>query len=474
MDSPEGFEGYLDWGKIRGKDFKALAEIAYLITHAKTTKSEPTVQRLEAFLDNKTQTAPIVKRREGFLVILQSAMSNVIDIFCRIVRHPELGEPLRKNISPLEFVMSAYLVFLYRKHLSDTQLSHAIAHMRQDANRSFKDMKYDSAKCKHFLTFIHKSILKLIPALKPDDEGDVPAMQGSCQRVERNFGVRFKNPKVENTNTKPATKRKRKAPEDGKYDSDDELLQAKKRKVKRKGSGSAGPDEMAVGVGPPPKPRASTARPSSQLGDVEKSTRSIPVDNNEGLQVAIPSVKPLPSMRIASGPSQQVISKLGAHLYEPVPLAKRAEAVRKALKQPGTGPVITATQTPPAPSISVSQRRPPLPGRDRSLNSGINPPIVQQSISFSPSISSGINKSLPESVLHPDAPGMIGNTSGRSARMRSLDRLAPVRSAKAAASSRMGSIMGSASTSDLAQVPRPGSVTVDSPSVATRTRVSYS
>lgn len=119
--------------------------------------------------------------------------------------------------------------------------------MRQDANRSFADMKYDSAKCTRFLTFIHKSILKLIPALKPDDEGDVLAMQGSCQRVERKFGVRFKNPKIEDTSTKPATKRKPKAPEDEKYDSDDELLQAK---IKRKESGSVGPDETVVGVGP--------------------------------------------------------------------------------------------------------------------------------------------------------------------------------------------------------------------------------
>ena len=147
IGSTEGFEAYLNWGKA--KDLKALAEIAYLITHVKTNKFEPTVQQLETFLDNKPHPLSAAKSHQQFLAILQPMMPNVMDTFCCIVKHPELGKPLRNNVSPLEFVMSAYLVFCYRKKLSNTQLLHAVTQMRWNAQRSFKDLKFDNTKCKH-------------------------------------------------------------------------------------------------------------------------------------------------------------------------------------------------------------------------------------------------------------------------------------------------------------------------------------
>ncbi|KAF8803976.1 hypothetical protein BYT27DRAFT_6704108 [Phlegmacium glaucopus] len=462
INSTEGFEGYLNWGKARGKDFKALAEIAYLITHAKTAKSEPTFQRLKAFLENRTHPASAVKRHENFLAILRPTMPNIMDIFCRIVQHPALGEPLRENLSPLEFIMSAYLVFLYREVLSDTQLSHAIAQMRQDARSSFKNMKFDTAKCKYLLTFIHENMLDLIPKLKSDGCGDIPAIQTPCQGAERKFGDRFKDAKVEGT-TKPAIKRKRKDLEDEKNnvaDSDNESLQAKKDKLKRKRSRSdVGSGQQAIYLGPPPKPRA-TSRPSlnagrssapvseaktkiskrtlvkqqstsSHVNDIKKSTKaqSMPMNQNKGLQVATPSVKPPSSTRTVSGPSQKVISKLGVHLVELVPLGRRAAPVRTAVLPP-TALAIPATQTQAAPPPSISQGGQPLLSRQGRVN---NSPVVQQSI-LAPSSSSR----MPGSVLPPDASPTLRMTN-----KAGPDRLAPVRSAKAASSSRSASMAGS-------------------------------
>lgn len=356
-----------------------MAEIAYLITHAKTAKSEPTIQRLEAFLDNKTHPVSVAKRREELAAILQPVMPNVMDIFCRIFQHPELGEPLRKNLSPLEFVMSAYLIFLYRKKLSDTQLSHAIAKMRREAEHSFKDMKFDTTKCKYLMTYIHKTMVGLIPGLNSDGFGDLPAIQGPCQRIESKIGGRSR------VDDKPEVKRRQ---------------------------------SSSIDIGPPPKkPRTLPSQPSlntilvstpvskakttikrtpvkqqttsSQTTDVKKSAqaRSIRANKSESLQIATPSVIPPPSMRtLPSGPSQQVITKLGAHFYEPIPLGRRA-----------------------------------------GVASNKSSPVI-------------------ETQVAPSTPQVTGGTSNNSARMQEFgpirpDRLVPVRSEKAAVSSRLTSEM---------------------------------
>jgi hypothetical protein len=462
VNSTEGFEGYLDWGKARGKDFKTLAEIAYLITNAKKTRSDPTILRLEAFLDNKPHPVSAAKSRAEFLTKLRPVMPNVMDIFCRILQHSELGEPLRENMTPVEFVMSAYIIYVYRKNLSDTQLSHAIAHMRREAQRSFDDVKVDSVKRKHLLTFIHKTMPKLIPKWKSDGHRDVPAIQVPCQRVESKFGDRFKN-KVEETSAKPATKRKR---NDG-ADSDDEPLMVKKPKLKPKRSNSASDFENKKG-----RPRAPTSRPSlntsrasapvskaqtsvkrtkqqSTSSDVKKLVQvpSMTASKSEGLQVATPRVEPsLKSSTKMGGPSQRVMSKLGPQLFEPIALGRRAEAARAALNQPA--PVIPVRETQMAPSPD------PI-----SQNSNGNSPVVRQStLSYiAPSSSSG---SVSGSVLPPDASTnsrITGSTNNSFTRMTRVgpDRLAPIREAKAAASSGSPTMAGFPQVSHSGSVNRP-------------------
>lgn len=374
--------------------------------------------------------------------------------------------------------MSAYLVFCYGKKLSDTQLSHAIAQMRRNAQHSFKDLKFDNAKCKHVLNFIHRTMVGLIPDLNTDGRGDI---EGTC--------------------TKPATKRKRSEP--------DEPLQTKKHKPKRKQSSPVSNfEDKMTDIGPPPKPRAPKVRPSintsrssapvskaqttikrtpakqqstssqSQMNDIGKSAqlgRLMPANKSEGLQVATSSVKPPPSTRIVSA-SQQVISKLGRHLLEPVALGRRAEATRTtALNQScTTRPAIPPIQTQAAPPLPNSQRGPSPPGRQRSLNvSGHSPGHQQSTVPYIvPSISSG------SATLPSDAPQTITtsqktwSTSNNSARIRagaSRDRLAPLHSAKVAASSRSASVRDF--NTGFSRAPRPGSLgvadTYPSPTIPT-------
>src|SRR5258705_3642554 len=99
MNTTEGFEGYLDWGQARGKDFQALAQIVYLAVNGTSPKKAyPSSQRIETFL-NSTDGKPSSAK---------SPIINTMDIFCRIARTPSIDKPLPKNLSPLEFVMAAF------------------------------------------------------------------------------------------------------------------------------------------------------------------------------------------------------------------------------------------------------------------------------------------------------------------------------------------------------------------------------
>ena len=344
--------------------------------------------------------------------------------------------------------MSAYLIYEYRKKLSDTQLSDAIAQMRQEVERSFEDMK-DSAKRKHLLKFIHNTMPKLISKWNAND---IRASQVPFRRVESIS-------KVNDTSAKPATKRKRNEPEDEKVDSDDEPL-VKKFKVKStKRSGSAlNVEEKAVDIGQPPRTRAQTKRPQhlsaktvvkrtpskqlttstqNQTSNVKKpQAPSTTASKSEGLQAATPSVEP--SMRKADSRclsrSQQVMSKLGSQsLYEPVALGRRAEAARTAAALNHPAPA-RQTQTVPllSPPTSIAPKK-----------SGDSPVVEQSTLScIAPSASPG------------GVSRMTGSTNSSFGRAPPVgpDRLAPIREAKAAASSRSTTMAG------FPQVSRPGSV----------------
>ncbi|KAF8197072.1 hypothetical protein BJ912DRAFT_954694 [Pholiota molesta] len=67
-----------------------------------------------------------------------------MDIFCRISGSRELGRPIRKDLTPLEF------------KLSDLQLSEAMGRMRREFKRACPDRKSNTKNFKFILSFVQK------------------------------------------------------------------------------------------------------------------------------------------------------------------------------------------------------------------------------------------------------------------------------------------------------------------------------
>src|SRR5260221_598418 len=224
MNTTEGFEGYLDWGQARGKDFQALAQIVYLAVNGTSPKKAyPSSQRIETFL-NSTDGKPSSAK---------SPIINTMDIFCRIARTPSIDKPLTKNLSPLEFVMAAFLISQHRTSLTDHQISEAICKMREHAQRRTEDMRFSQPNFKIFSDFVLRNVPKLI--LAPPKEKEKPAActpykrrESAADRYKYNVNL---DTEAEGRATTPVTKagskRKRADSEDdGDTDDADWILEA--------------------------------------------------------------------------------------------------------------------------------------------------------------------------------------------------------------------------------------------------------
>ncbi|KAI9462076.1 hypothetical protein HD554DRAFT_2027739, partial [Boletus coccyginus] len=160
----EGFEGYLDWGHARGRDFQCLATIGYLIeNHPKT--ATPGTKTLEKWLQ---KTQPVSTQ-------LRVDLHETFRIFVTLARDKKYSGSLNKptRVSPIEFVMLGVLIYLKRQTLSLTQISSAIEKMRKDVRASHQDIRSNSRVTKHLMEFMAKKIK--VSELKSDGEGDKPA-----------------------------------------------------------------------------------------------------------------------------------------------------------------------------------------------------------------------------------------------------------------------------------------------------------
>lgn len=159
-----GFQGYLDWGHARGRDFQCMASIGYLIeNHPKPTV--PSAPTLEKWLLKSDPVSP--KLREDLL--------DTFRVFLILARDQKYSRSLNKptRVSPIEFVMIGVLIYLFRDRLSLTQLSSAIEKMRKDVRDDHKDIRANSRITKHMVAFMNKRLK--ISELKTDGEGDKPA-----------------------------------------------------------------------------------------------------------------------------------------------------------------------------------------------------------------------------------------------------------------------------------------------------------
>ncbi|KAF9530836.1 hypothetical protein CPB83DRAFT_892460 [Crepidotus variabilis] len=182
INKTAGFEGYLDWGKARGKDFQALAHIVYLsLNGTSPRKAEPTPNRIESFLASSDGDVSKT-RREVF---------QTMDIFCRIASSDVWHEPLTVDLTPSEFVLSSYLVFVHRTNLTDGQLSQAVGMLRSQSKKEGKkkakgEKASNNAHFKALLTFIHKNVGQLLDGgnLETVEADRRPAAQRPSERVE--------------------------------------------------------------------------------------------------------------------------------------------------------------------------------------------------------------------------------------------------------------------------------------------------
>ncbi|EGN97364.1 hypothetical protein SERLA73DRAFT_184045, partial [Serpula lacrymans var. lacrymans S7.3] len=160
-----GFEGYLEWGHARGRDFQCLASIAYLIDKL-PKHTAPGAPQLEKWLQ---ETRPVPPEFREDLV-------DTFRIFVALARDKRWSASLNRptRVSPIEFVMIGVLIYSHRKSLSMTQLSSAIEKLRADVRSKHVDIRSNSKVTKDMLNFITLKVKSI--GLRSDGEGDQPAM----------------------------------------------------------------------------------------------------------------------------------------------------------------------------------------------------------------------------------------------------------------------------------------------------------
>ena len=174
----DGFEGHLDWGHARGRDFQCLTSIVYLID--KPSAAFPGAQQLEKWLQDN-DPVPVKFRNEIF---------DTFRVYVELARKFNSTFHKPTKLAPIEFVMIGLLVHMYRMKLSLTQLSSAIEKMRADVRGKYIDIRQNSKVTKTMLEFIKKRVK--ISELKSDKQGDKPVSS-----------------KARQTKTSAASKRKR-------------------------------------------------------------------------------------------------------------------------------------------------------------------------------------------------------------------------------------------------------------------------
>ena len=160
----EGFEGYLDWGHARGRDFRCLATIGYLIeNHPKT--AVPGTTTLEKWLQ---KSQPVSTQ-------LRVDLHETFQIFVILARDKKYSRSLNRptRVSPIEFVMIGVFIYLKRQILSLAQISSAIEKMRKDVRASHQDIRSNTRVTRHLMKFMAKRFK--VSELKSDGEGDTPA-----------------------------------------------------------------------------------------------------------------------------------------------------------------------------------------------------------------------------------------------------------------------------------------------------------
>ncbi|KAH7922254.1 hypothetical protein BV22DRAFT_1017693 [Leucogyrophana mollusca] len=209
-----GFQGYLDWGHARGRDFQCLASIGFLIENL-PKHTFPGAPQLEKWLQN---TEPVAAKR-------RAELTDTFRILVTLARDKKYSGSLNKptRVSPIEFVMIGVLIYLHRAVLSLTQLSSAIEKMRADVRSKHVDIRANTRITKHMLDFISK---KLKVSQLKSDGNDKPA----ASKVPSH----------------PASKRKRPVDDDSDGGEDDDSQPPTRKTTNPKRSTKSTPSKFCI------------------------------------------------------------------------------------------------------------------------------------------------------------------------------------------------------------------------------------
>jgi len=350
MNTTEGFEGYLDWGLARGKDFQSLAQFVYLAVNGTSPKKAyPSTLRIETFL-NSTDGKPSTAK---------SGIINTMDVYCRIARTPSINKPLTKNLSPLEFVMAAFLISQHRTSLTDHQLSDAVCKMREHAQRRTEDMKFSQPNFKVFSDFVLRNIPKLVNQLAPPKDNEKPAAytpykrrESAADRFKYNVNLDAETGRATPPITKASGKRKR--TEDDDNDDADWILEA--------------PASTSRAKKPPTKVDLSS-KVANRQRDAESKARTTVKKSPQKSMTRNPAINTSPPLKLAS-PSK-IDDRVGRPSIRPTPSMAVQQASGSALPQlrsPTTLSGITSAPQAGRPVSSSIRNSQPLRANSRTTS----------------------------------------------------------------------------------------------------------
>ncbi|GLB42840.1 hypothetical protein LshimejAT787_1202890 [Lyophyllum shimeji] len=437
---------FLAWDKAKGKDFFMLAQIAILINHHLSARkgaypaTELKLSRVETFLHSKTAPSPK----------LRASALGVVDTMNCLIRDERWRNPF-EAIQPMWFVMTGFMIYLYREKRSLAQLADAVRQMKEivkakTAAKAYKDLA--------------AFVVNKVPVLKltSDGIGDTPAAyvtfdgrpvalphlprpplpMASASAPPKISPKRKKSARVSDAESEEevdeapkkkamsARRNKRCLPESDDEDDDYEVPSAPLRMktaaartaVKKIASATKG--GTPAGSAPVSKAtttvKRSTSKPSAPAATTKTSARASTSasarESPMASQVGKPSIKPSKTKKLVTSCASPSSS---------------AQATPTTSRSP---------MPPPLPSASTSA--PLLPSRPRPLNpSRTSTPVlvsarpspidrITAETRPSPSISPvNVNATLPPSKLQTQTPLHYSD------RHAPPDRLAPIRAAKA-------------------------------------------
>jgi hypothetical protein len=247
----------------RGRDFQTIAQVLYLINRhiSKLKLLEPNSTRVETLLNETTSVSPAV----------QTALEGAMNTLCLIVLDPVLGKSLsngRHKLSPVEFVMTGFLLFLYRPTMSLTQLSDAVERMRKNVRNAHRDVRFNSVVYKHLLDFV-LSVKDM--KLKGDGERDVPAAQLRMTGIAHSVPTPSAGTKSGTASIAAASVKRKRADRD-----DDEAPTNQEKRAKAMTTPSA-PTSSYRKTAPAPDTSSNKPTPSTPSKALVKETKPRPI-----------------------------------------------------------------------------------------------------------------------------------------------------------------------------------------------------